>query len=126
MNMTRSELAALLRANPQITLADETSLDALLPDPKCQRYPLPALECSAQSQTGSLERPRVLITSRRCGQLLDHDNLVAGAKALLDGLATAGLIAGDGPDQISTEYRQEKVKRRRAQATVVEIIYPDQ
>ena len=123
MNMTRAQLAALLRANPQISLADETSLDALLPDPIAQCYPLPPLEQGAHSQAGSLARPLVRFISRRC-RPLDPDNLAGGCKALLDGLVASGLLPGDGPSQIATEYRQQKVERRRDEATIVEIFYP--
>ena len=124
MNMTRAQLAALLKANPQISLADETSLDALLPDPLGQRHPLPPLEYRQSGQAGSLERPSVRFTSRRC-RLLDPDNLAGGCKALLDGLVRSGLLPGDGPDDIAVSYHQQKVERRHQEATIVEIIYPE-
>ena len=38
----------------------------------------------------------------------DHDNLVAGAKALLDELVHAQIILGDAPHQVSVEYAQER------------------
>ena len=123
MNMTRTQLQALLARNPALSV-DETCPDALLPHPIAQRLPARALEPPTPTQAPSLGRISLRITSFRC-RLLDYDNLVAGAKSLLDGLAAAGLLPGDDPSQIQTEYLQQKVKHRRAEATVVEILYPE-
>ncbi len=44
----------------------------------------------------------------RGGKQFDYDNLVSGAKPLLDVLVTMGIILGDGPGQVEVEYIQEK------------------
>lgn len=119
--MTRAQLEALLARNPQIS-SHEDPVGAQLPAALAQPDPLSPLDPSASDQTGSVGSVSLRVISWRC-RLLDYDNLVAGAKALIDGLAQAGLIPGDGPDQIETEYCQQKVKHRQQEATVVEIIY---
>jgi hypothetical protein len=74
-----------------------------------------------------LERAAITIT-RHGSRALDHDNLVAGCKALLDVLKPPGrsnpqglgVIAGDEPHRLTVEYRQVRCKRKD-EKTVVEI-----
>lgn len=121
MNMTRAQLDALLRRNPQLSV-DDYPPSAGLPSALAQCPSLPSLEPPASGQAGGLERPLVRITSCRC-RSLDPDNLIGGAKALVDGLVASGLLPGDGPQDIDREYCQKKVKRRAEESTIVEIFY---
>lgn len=65
-------------------------------------------------------RITVRITSFR-RRLLDPDNLVGGAKYLVDGLRYAGLIPGDRPDQIELQVRQVKVSNETEEKTEIEL-----
>ena len=59
------------------------------------------------------------VTIDRYGsRALDHDNLVGGAKPLLDALKKAGLIADDSPRCIKVTYRQHKAARRECRTVV--------
>ena len=50
----------------------------------------------------------------KTGKPYDHDNLVGGAKGLLDELAAAGLLVGDAPHEVQVEYTQERGTEREA------------
>jgi hypothetical protein len=73
-------------------------------------------------ETKSVVRPLVRFDLRRV-RLLDRDNAWGSIKSLLDGLTTAGLIPGDAEDQIDIDVRQQKVSRKNAEQTVIEIDY---
>jgi hypothetical protein len=57
-------------------------------------------------------RMRVQITSHRKA-LLDHDNLVGGAKPLVDALKDVGAIRGDSEEWADIEYLQVVDKTRK-------------
>lgn len=42
------------------------------------------------------------------GRQYDQDNLVAGAKGLMDELVAHGLLLGDAPHQVTVTYQQER------------------
>ena len=56
---------------------------------------------------------------RRGVRLIDHDNLVGGAKPLLDALERSGLIWRDSPKFLRVEYSQTKTSAKRASTLVV-------
>ena len=63
--------------------------------------------------------PRAVLTLERYGaRMLDHDNLVAGMKPLVDSLVKEGFIAGDSPQHITATYVQHVGKQR---GTIVRI-----
>lgn len=64
-------------------------------------------------------RMRVRITSYRT-KFLDKDNLIGGAKPLVDALRNQGLIKDDSPQHVEIEYHQIKVRGDHAK-TVVEL-----
>lgn len=66
--------------------------------------------------------PTVVFTLHRV-QLLDVDAKFGSVKDLLDGLQYAGLIPGDKEGQIDLKVEQVKVKHRKEEQTVVEILY---
>lgn len=52
--------------------------------------------------------PHALLTIERYGpRKLDHDNLVGGAKQLIDALKHEGFIVDDTPEHVTVEYRQK-------------------
>lgn len=85
--------------------------------------PTPALAVTGKGEAQSPSRPHVCFTLRRT-KLLDTDAKWGAVKDLLDGLAYAGLIHGDREDQITLEVRQEKVRHRKEQETVIEVEMP--
>lgn len=62
-------------------------------------------------------RYRVSIKSRR-RRLLDPDNLVGGAKYVLDGCRYAGLIPGDSAGEIELVVTQEKSTKEETVITI--------
>jgi hypothetical protein len=74
-----------------------------------------------EGEAGDAARRLVRITSYRC-RLLDKDNLYGGVKYLLDSLRYAKLIRDDHPEAIELEVLQKKVKTKKEQKTITEII----
>ena len=59
------------------------------------------------------------VTIDRYGsRALDHDNLVGGAKPLLDALKKVGLIVDDSPAHVRVHYNQHKAARRECRTVV--------
>jgi len=52
---------------------------------------------------------------------MDQDNLVAGAKGLIDELVDAKLLTGDDENCVSVEYRQERAKEHGTQVTLEDV-----
>lgn len=81
-------------------------------------------ECPATLDSGDAREtqgsgcPLVRFTLRKC-QLLDVDAKYGSVKDLLDGLAKAGLIHGDGEGEITLEVLQQKVKTRAEECTII-------
>ncbi len=63
-------------------------------------------------------RMKVRITSYRA-RFLDHDNLVGGAKPLVDAMCRQGLIKDDSPAWVEIDYQQIKVGRGEQKTVVV-------
>jgi hypothetical protein len=74
-----------------------------------------------EREGGNSGRCLVRITSFR-SRLLDPDNLVGGAKYFVDSMRYCGAIANDDPSSIVLEVRQEKVKTKAQEKTVIELI----
>jgi len=55
-------------------------------------------------------------TGRSQSKLMDHDNLVGGAKPVLDMLVKSKLLAGDDPTRVIAHYRQIKIDEALAYA----------
>jgi hypothetical protein len=73
------------------------------------------------SHPESIPRRVVRITSYR-RRLLDFDNLAGGCKYFLDSCKYAGLIPDDGPECITLEVSQVRVKTKAEERTELEII----
>lgn len=56
------------------------------------------------------------------GRLMDYDNLVGGAKPVLDALKVLGMVKDDSPKWIKVDYQQKKYNKH---ATRIEITYGD-
>jgi hypothetical protein len=82
----------------------------------------PALGSAIPGKVQSVPRVTVRFIGYRC-RPLDPDNFAGGCKDLLDGLRHAALILGDEPWRINFETRQEKVRSRCEEKTVIEIEY---
>lgn len=94
-----------------------------LPDPKPRQRPTP-LESDCKREAQGSKRPHVRFTLHRV-QLLDVDAKYASVKDLLDGLTTAGLIAGDKEGQITLQVEQERVGHYKGEQTIIEIEYDE-
>lgn len=88
-----------------------------------ERAPVNAPLAKAKAKGRDSGKFFVRVTSRR-RRLLDEDNLAA--KWFVDCCRYAGLIPGDDPSQTSIETRQEKVRRREDECTVVEVFEIDE
>lgn len=66
---------------------------------------------------------RIAITRLYWGQgkEMDHDNLVAGCKPLLDSLVKLELLVDDAPAHCEVTYRQERVGEKSSNPTIVTI-----
>ena len=89
------------------------------PEPK-QDSRLP-LDNSTSNEAGSAKRVEVRIT-RRSIKLLDADNLAGGCKHLIDAMRKEKLIVNDDPETIDLIFKQERVKTKKEQGMIVEII----
>jgi hypothetical protein len=98
---------------------DETNVNLRLQGAKRQQKHRRALGSANAGTKKGAKRPVVRIISFR-RRLLDKDNLFRGCKALLDSLRYAGLIHGDGPEEIDFYAEQIKVKYKEEEKTVIE------
>jgi hypothetical protein len=103
-----------------LTYPNETNPGTRLPDPKPERHQAPALGAAISGETKGVSRTRVRVVGHRV-RPLDPDNFAGSVKDLLDGLRHAGLLEGDEPWRIILETEQVKVRRLKAQKTVIEI-----
>ena len=71
-----------------------------------------------EAEGGTVRRSVVRITSRRI-RLLDPDNLCP--KYHIDALRYAGIIEDDTAKHIEVICRQEKVKTRKEEKTIIEV-----
>lgn len=127
--MTEDELRNMLRkpgcrkANPQLLkhyAIPQANGELCHPQPQCNQAP--TLDPPVPGKTKSVPRPVVRFVGYR-RKLLDPENFSAGVKDLLDGLRHAGLIRGDGYEDIVLETDQWKVKTKAEERTEIEIIY---
>jgi Holliday junction resolvase RusA-like endonuclease len=62
---------------------------------------------------------RRLVTITRFGpRELDTDNLIGGAKTLLDAMKRAGLIWDDSPEYVEVIYQQQRSSRKEARTVI--------
>jgi hypothetical protein len=88
--------------------------------------PEPALSSALggdQKREAHRGRRAFIRITRRTTHLMDDDNLTESYKFLRDWLVHCGLIKGDAPHQLETEYRQEKVRHKKEVGTVVVLEY---
>ena len=89
-------------------------------DPK----PQPAIIIGAvgkeEAEGRYLQRNLVRITSYRC-RLLDPDNLAGGCKYAIAAIRRAKVIKDDTTKQIEVFIKQEKVKKRKEEKTIIEV-----
>lgn len=105
--------------------SDELEAYTPLPHPKPKRNKKAALQAASEGEAPSVGRITVRITGYRVNPL-DPDNFAGSCKDIIDGLTHAGLIYGDGWNQIKFESDQRKVPKFRFERTEVEIIYPEE
>jgi hypothetical protein len=74
---------------------------------------------SEEAQGGNFRRSRIRITSKRC-RLLDPDNLCV--KYIIDALRYCKVIKDDTTKEIEVYIKQEKVKTRKEEKTIIEVI----
>lgn len=60
----------------------------------------------------------LVVLTRYSTKELDTDNLVGGAKPLIDAIVAVGLAWDDSPEWLQVEYRQAKCKRKDARTEV--------
>lgn len=110
--MTHEELERLLKRNPSL------SVGCAGPVAAPQRSPSNGTLAAAQAQKAAAGKLHVRITSRRV-RLADPDGLFG--KYLLDCCRYAGWLIDDSAIHISYETRQEKVAKKEAEETLIEI-----
>jgi hypothetical protein len=110
--MTDDELKRILARNPALSVGDPRSIAA----PK--RGPGNGPLAAPQAQKAATGKLHVRITSRRV-RLADPDGLFG--KYLLDCCRYAGWLIDDSAEHISYETRQEKVAKKEAEETLIEI-----
>ena len=71
-----------------------------------------------EDEGGDVRRSRIRITSKRC-RLLDPDNLCV--KYIIDALRYCKVIKDDTTKEIEVFIKQEKVKTRKEEKTVIEV-----
>lgn len=71
-----------------------------------------------EGETKYPKRRLIRYTSYRC-RLLDEDN--GCTKYFTDALRYCGIIADDAPDQLEIQVRQEKVRHKADEKTVIEL-----
>ena len=71
-----------------------------------------------EAQGGNFRRRRIRITSKRC-RLLDPDNLCV--KYIVDALRYCKVIKDDTTKEIEVFIKQEKVKTRKEEKTIIEV-----
>lgn len=67
------------------------------------------------------DQARAVTIERYGPRLLDHDNLVAGCKQLIDALVAEGFLVDDSPAHLSSTYRQHHGPKQKPYRTVVTI-----
>jgi Holliday junction resolvase RusA-like endonuclease len=122
MKLNHEQLKAMFERNPSLRKANETNptLGGALPHPKPQQNHPNALAVADGRKEKSIVRSKVCITSFRT-RTIDTDNLIGGAKFLIDALRRCELIGDDSPEYIALEMRQQKVAKRSMECTIVEI-----
>ena len=129
MNPFRHASQSFIARNPALFRAGPTAdaVVARLPHAVAQQPLPPPLERAhprqERSTPGRPPRAYVRFTLCRC-RLLDADNAVASIKFLLDALVVEGVLAGDGPDDITLAVEQVRVRTRAAEGTRIIIITP--
>lgn len=118
--VTENELKRLLPYASKSTIARNLDPDRQAPCPQPQQAVCHDAVAKAPREEGHPGRVAVRITSFR-RRLLDPDNLVGGTKYFTDGLRYAGLLPGDTEAQIRLEVRQQKVKAKSDECTLIEI-----
>ena len=71
-----------------------------------------------EDEGGDFRRSRIRITSKRC-RLLDPDNLCV--KYIVDALRHCSVIKDDTTKEIEVFIKQEKVKTRKEEKTIIEV-----
>lgn len=92
---------------------------------KPKRYKKATFQGPDQGEAPRMGRIIVRITGFRV-QPLDEDNFSGSCKDIIDGLTHAGLIYGDGWNQLKHEPDQRKVAHKKDERTEIEIIYPEE
>lgn len=77
-------------------------------------------DCKATNATAAFDTPVCITVVSYRTRLADADGI--SAKAAIDGLVHAGVIADDGPEHVhEVRYRQVKVRTKREEKTILEI-----
>ena len=104
--------ALILDAHPKTYRGPQSSKS----EPAVRNEPLAA----AQGAPFYSGRCLVRVTSYRCGQQCDPDNL--GAKYFIDALRYAGVLRDDRPEDIDYQAKGVRVSTRKEERTEIEVI----
>ncbi len=110
--------ASLIEANSRAEIPDTEQRER--PKTLARRGGGKAPGASSISQSSTRILPKILFILRRV-RLLDCDAAYGSVKDVLDCCWRSGLVDGDRPDQISLEVRQEKVRHKKDEETLIEI-----
>ena len=108
------QLREFLQRSPARRPDHQAEVQAPKPQPIVRPEPLG----EAPRKSVGEARIRVSVTSRRC-RLLDPDNVCP--KYVIDLLRYGGVLRDDSPDLIELEIRQEKVRTKEEEETVIHI-----
>jgi hypothetical protein len=123
MTFTTDRLRQLFpRASKAFLEANAQDSSPRLPDAERKPDSAPPLAGRVPGKAKGAKRPCLRIT--RCAvRLLDQDNLVGGAKSLIDCIKSAGLIEDDSPGCVDLHVEQRQVVSRTEERTEIELIY---
>jgi hypothetical protein len=110
-----SDLTEFLHRSSAGRAQDKPEVQGSKPQPASRYEPL----AEAPRKESGKKRIRVVVTSMRC-RLLDEDNLCP--KYIIDILRYGGILRDDSPDLVKIEIRQEKVKTKDQEETIIEIL----
>jgi hypothetical protein len=117
--VNEQDLRKLLAAGSDATRAANPHLAAGLPAAEPEPCAVPALAVREETQGPRARRRHVRITAYRT-RLLDPDNAVV--KFIIDGLRECNVIRDDTSQDITLEVRQEKVRGKDKEGTLIEVI----
>lgn len=117
MKLSKTQLLEKLASNPALAARNDHLTGKTSGSKLEHRHAPPPVQTSSVGKANPSRRV-VCIASRRL-RLLDTDNLCV--KFHLDALRYLRVIENDSPDHVILEVRQEKVKNKAEECTLIEI-----